>query len=706
MDLRGYIRQARRLPLGVALRKAAQLAARTGRARMQLASDIVHGSYGAGEPALNPAARIAIAPADVPADLRDTLRALSAYYLAHRFDLLGSGWVSPVYRCEVAGFLGHRYPPQDPAAPDKSGAGLEHVVNRSNVTRARTIWRLIGRLDYTPIDWQLDFRSGYRWSAQRPSLSLAIPVDRGADVKMPWELARLQHLPQLALCAILAYGGAEGFAPAARYVQEIADQLADFLATNPPRFGVNWLGAMDVAIRAANIALTLALLAGAGLALSPAMNAVVAGALDDHAAHVVAHLDYSESGRSNHYLANLGGLIWANWLLTGENAEQRLVFAIAALLKEADNQFLADGGNYEGSTNYHRLSGEIVLFSLVVTASLSDAALARLERAQPPRPPWRAGFPSLPLPRHGTARGGAELIPPQVLSKLSGAARLARAVQGTDNTIVQIGDTDSGRFFKLHPTLINDGDTATENTLDHRGFVDAVDAFLSHRSGETFDAVLVRRLCGAQRFEGTPPPQPADFGDVEALIARWNGAPEHARRLRRIPFGAAIEPSAWSRAAFADFGLYVFRHGARLVAFRCAGAPPASAPRGHGHDDNLSIEYRLGAQERRDSGSYVYTPGIATRNQYRSAEAHDVPRIRGEALVKSAGLFDVDEVVYAQCVCWRPNAVAGEVSGPAGTILRVLRLTADALEIYDCVSAGQLADIAPPLPVARGYGRL
>jgi hypothetical protein len=158
--------------------------------------------------------------------------------------------------------------------------------------------------------------------------------------------------------------------------------------------------------------------------------------------------------------------------------------------------------------------------------------------------------------------------------------------------------------------------------------------------------------------------------------------------------------------AFPEFGLYIFRHGPSLIAFRCKGAPPKGAPRGHRHDDNLAIEYRLGAHERRDPGSCVYTPSVETRNRYRAAAAHDVPRLRGVALADlGGGLFDLHEVAYAQCLCWRPEGVAGEVRGAFGSILRIVGVTEDALEIYDCVTGGLLDDVARPLPVAPGYGR-
>jgi hypothetical protein len=707
MEISDYIRQARELPLRVTLRKAVALARRTGRARAQLAADILGGSYGSNEPSLNPAARIAIPAAEIPDDLTATMRHLGQAYLMHRFDLLGSGWLSPVYGFAAPGFLGHRYHMQVPLAPARDGSGLERVVNRANVRRAREIWQLIEQPEYVPIDWQLDFRSGYRWSAQRPSLRLSIPVDTGADIKVPWELARLQHLPQLALCAILAKSDNPGFDQSARYVGEIADQLADFIATNPPRFGVNWIGTMDVAIRAANIALTVALLAGADLPLPPAISAVVASSLHDHAMHVAKNLEYSETGRSNHYLADLGGLLWTGWLLTGADADRFLVFAVAEILREGDHQFLPDGGNYEGSTNYHRLSGEIVVFALAIIASLDAPALERLDHAKPPQRVWRAAFPARPLPRHGAALSGAGLIPLELLEKLQGAARLARAVQGADNTIVQIGDTDSGRFFNLHPTPLSDsGDVFVENTLDHRGFVAAVDSLSGAARGESMDAVLVKRLIGADGPIVLPAaPALNDFGDFDVLMARWRAAPDKARRVRHIPIDAT--PGTWSRTAFPDFGLYLFRLQDKFVAFRCAGVPPNGAPRGHRHDDNLGIEYRLGSADRRDPGSFVYTPSVAHRNAYRAGSAHDLPRIRGISLAKtSTSLFDLCEMAHAQCLYWREDGVAGEVKSILGSILRIVRLSADELEILDCVTVGEIADVPAALPVASGYGRL
>lgn len=154
--------------------------------------------------------------------------------------------------------------------------------------------------------------------------------------------------------------------------------------------------------------------------------------------------------------------------------------------------------------------------------------------------------------------------------------------------------------------------------------------------------------------------------------------------------------------------MYVFRHADLLISFRCYDAPPPAAPNGHRHDDNLAVEYRLPSAQRRDPGSYVYTPSVAQRNSYRAAAAHDVPRVRGKQLAAIGNaLFDLKQNAYAQCQCWRANGVAGEVNGSSGKIMRILQISSQQLSIFDCVEPpAEIDDLPPELPVSLGYGRL
>lgn len=187
------------------------------------------------------------------------LQKLLPLYLEHRFNLLGSGWVRVAHGETYAGFGPHHYGPSPTLPRDWRGAGHALPAHRNN-TRALLAMLSPG---YVPIDWQVDFKSGWRWDPTTLGVTSPIGHKPGVDIKVPWELARLQHL--LTLAAGFALGGQLGFAAAQAYAREFRDQVLDFIAFNPAGLGVNWACAMDVAIRAANLALGWDLMRAAGM---------------------------------------------------------------------------------------------------------------------------------------------------------------------------------------------------------------------------------------------------------------------------------------------------------------------------------------------------------------------------------------------------------------------------------------------------------
>ena len=127
----------------------------------------------------------------------DQIQSLAANFVEHRFDLLGSGWVRVAHGVRCRGVERIAYKPGAAVSADHEGRWLEHRINRANLIEARRIWRLIGPA-YTPIDWKLDFKSGYRWSEKTWYLDIRYGHKLGADIKVPWELARMQHMAGLA----------------------------------------------------------------------------------------------------------------------------------------------------------------------------------------------------------------------------------------------------------------------------------------------------------------------------------------------------------------------------------------------------------------------------------------------------------------------------------------------------------------------------
>jgi len=304
-------------------------------------------------------------------------------------------------------------------------------------------------------------------------------------------------------------------------------------------------------------------------------------------------------------------------------------------------------------------------------------------------------------------------VPPALREKLHRAARMMRACTRPDGRVVQIGDNDSGRLFKLTPAGCNDdaagGPTFREDALDHRATAAGIEALFAHSDdARTLDSVVVRRLAGGRTF---PPPaamEVPDHGDLDAVIRSIEALPDDCRRRRRIAFAKPVVPEAWRRAAFPHFGLYSFATDDAFIAFRCAPPPPAEAPLGHTHDDNLAVEYVLGEERRIDPGSFCYTPSPSLRNRYRGAGAHDVPRAIGwEVAPPGSALFALAHEAWAECLAFGPAGVAGQIAAPRGTLLRALRLTESGLEIWDGVRPpDRLRPVAPQIEVADGYGRI
>jgi len=128
---------------------------------------------------------------------------LNEMYINHRYDLLGSGWVKNFYNSIALGIENIKYNMNLSIGEfDKEGNWLRKILPISYIRKSKKYWGKIINT-YNPIDWQKDYKSGYRWDSKKSYLSQKIAPKIGADIKVPWELSRLQHLPQLAIFSLL-----------------------------------------------------------------------------------------------------------------------------------------------------------------------------------------------------------------------------------------------------------------------------------------------------------------------------------------------------------------------------------------------------------------------------------------------------------------------------------------------------------------------
>ncbi|MBL8384245.1 MAG: heparinase II/III family protein [Burkholderiales bacterium] len=600
-------------------------------------------------------------------------------FLDHRFPWLGRDWRDAGFAAVPPGLAGHRFDTAV-AAPAADGAGLADRLRRAVRGDALARWRMID-WPYAPIDWQRDGVSGYRWREGSPSARQPVDPAPGADVKQPWELGRLQHLPLLALAHAHARGRSRGLAEAALYVREFRNVVLDFIASNPPRHGIQWRCAMDVGIRVANLLLAWDLMQAGGARFDAAFESVLASSVADHARHLWLHPEKRPDFAANHYLADMTGLLFAACYLPGHAQARRWRRRAASeLLVELRRQFLADGANFEASVGYHRLSGEMGVYAV---------ALLLGER-----------WPDLDVD------WAARLI--------GGIADFTRAVTRPDGTAAPVGDLDSGRFMRLSTGFSRHPETArwVEQLESHRHLVAACEALGADADPSAVEPRVLGALAAQARLPSPAPRDPAetrlDAGDARDLD-RACDALAGAAQSRRYEFALAGPARTWH--AFRAFGLFVVCGPDWHLTIRC-GAVGQEGAGGHAHNDQLSLTLHVaGETVLEDPGVFVYGALPEQRNAYRSVSAHFAPRPKaGEPGDLSLGLFRLGRAGEGRCLWFGPAGFAGEHSGFGFRVARVVRWDGMRLSVHDLSFGAPLVDLMPaghwqcPVAVSRRYG--
>jgi hypothetical protein len=605
----------------------------------------------------------------------EPLAAVAGMYLEHRFDLLGSGWTRVEHGVECAGLLGRRFQAVKPRFGDRHP--LEDEVTSGQLAASQEIESMLDA-DYRPIDWHIDFKSGHRWSPTAWYLDAFPPPPLGADVKVPWELGRLQHLPQLAAAARLSDHGAVGFAPAERYRAEFRNQTLDFLARNPPRFGVNWACTMDVGIRVANLLLAHDLFVSGGESFDEQFEREFIRGVWDHARHIAENLEWSPTVRSNHYLANVVGLLFAAaYLPSNPQVEAWLAFSVQELIRAVGEQFRPDGANFEASTCYHRLSGEMIAYGTAIVLGLPTEKRRSLQSYDKRLAPRRPHLNAAPLPVYSSPfdDNSTTPFPPAYWDRLKKIFDFTTAVTKPSGELVQVGDNDAGRFCKPVPRceLSSAADVYRrfQNLDGYRRLPTALpEAALYPYENPLRPDGLLASLAGVLNADSQEGSAAADWeADIVASFAgRTRSGVARARPMlrldRRHASAAQTERDSLRYQlrceAFPDFGVYVYRSPRLFLAVRCGGTEWIEGC-GHAHEDQLSLELTIdGIDLIRDPGTLLYTSAPDVRNCYRSRDVHFVPKsAQPAATSRFASLFALPTLTAAECRSFEPYRFVG-----------------------------------------------
>ena len=197
-----------------------------------------------------------------------------------------------------------------------------------------------------PPRWNRDFISGFEWEELPVAQLGSVVRHNGSDVKIPWDLSRLQFLPVLAKAHLLSKNN--------RYREAAKTLLLDWLTKNPVGMGVNWTLAMESALRGMSLCFTLSLLQPLRLDEQDWGHAVT-HSIWEHLLYTEAALEFSHVIRSNHYLGNIVGLLCMSTFLDGPEMKQRRWLYQTRVEDEILRQVHKDGGDYEASLGYHVL---------------------------------------------------------------------------------------------------------------------------------------------------------------------------------------------------------------------------------------------------------------------------------------------------------------------------------------------------------------
>jgi hypothetical protein len=237
----------------------------------------------------------------------------------HEFNLLGSGWVDV------------------------------NIKNKSKFDEK-----------YAQIDWNRDFISNYGWDRYQSSKELKYGEIKGVDVKIPWELGRLQFLPILIYCASIE-NEKNNISERDKYLIEFQNVILDFVGSNPVGKGVQWKSPMDASIRLINIIVAMDLSVTFFELFDQRFLEIINETITVHTLFILKNLEWNEGLRGNHYLFDLAAIIFSMCYTEVNDASSKLLKStINEFIKEIDYQFNDDGSNFEASIPYHFFTSELV----------------------------------------------------------------------------------------------------------------------------------------------------------------------------------------------------------------------------------------------------------------------------------------------------------------------------------------------------------
>jgi uncharacterized heparinase superfamily protein len=376
------------------------------------------------------------------------------------------------------------------------------------------------------IDWSRDFKSGVAWPRRYMRDIEYVNPDDESDVKVPWELSRLQWLMPAGQAYLLT--GEE------RYAQAVRATLESWMAANPYAGSVNWSCTMEAALRVLSWTWFFRVFHASPSWTDAGFRERFLCALYLHGDFTERHLEISDVN-GNHCTADAAGLVFAGLFFgRGADAGRWLTRGWSLLSEELPRQVYPDGIDFEASVAYHRLVAELfllpALYRLACGLDVPEGyrerliAMARFSaaysRADGTSPLWGDADDARALPL-----GRQELTDHRYLAGLVGSAfgvhELLDASAGPRGEAFWLlgpsaaGSLPASAMRSQQPgskAFPDGGGYVMRNAVDHV-FIDCGPVGLAGRGGHghndclsfeaALDGVLLVRDCGAFVYTGS-----------------------------------------------------------------------------------------------------------------------------------------------------------------------------------------------------------
>lgn len=503
------------------------------------------------------------------------------------------------------------------------------------------------------ISWHRDPLTGYCFSEKTWSKRYRIEPDKGYDIKRIWEIARLHHLP------ILLNYGVVDMSKKEAVLTEFYNQVLDFHRSNPVGVGPHWISSMEVSIRLVNliVATEIAMEIAYHGQLDEDFQELLNSSVMNHIHHISNNLEIYGERRNNHYLCNLAGLVIGYLSLeTSDFVNEQTIESVHQFINEINIQFYDDGGNFESSMGYHKLSLQVVLYTLLACKQANWKLIASK----------KTGDSRI---NKFISKDQIFQLPLNTLKKVYNAIIFLEKCSVRTGDILNFGDNDSGCLLMKVEDFVDQHEGSNINSLKsliqnfRKAFNEDFDKLYVKSNSQNNSLVRSSRNSkntGDMFLIGELNIDVCNVGECEPII-------------------------------FHDSGVALIRGKNFLVSL--INTPVGqNGYGGHKHDDYLSVELFHEKWILRDPGTFTYTEDTQNRNQLRDKYVHNGPFISASKSVSFPSLFATSSLVKTDL--WNSGlTIIGEITDGTHILNRKVELTETHLRITD--SATTLTAYSP-----------